>query len=317
MPMTKEEKARLEVLIDQIANNLIGDHIKIKTTERLGESILEFSLKDDDGLEVFKMQECNCSTFLRLTKDYRSNIETNLTKFILQTVPLIQKINLICVGGDWVGLSVILAKLYKAGYRTFSIANLYYEKDSGVLWEQKTSYVNFWKLLFFEAKINFHELFYKKESIYGLGGLYEQSTGAIKELLKTENYFVFAEDVGGSLIDNDTAIKRFIQEFVNKKIKILPSVEIPASQRIFYINSAAKIYSVQIVATVDNKVVVTFNEKENLLTNLLYTGAVSIEQQLPKLTLLDDDNDKTVQTAITESFEPPAKKARLTANTMY
>ena len=116
--LTESQK---HLLINQIANNFSGNYISYIDNIHQSEFVLVVG-----GQEVLRMSECNCAEqFNRYKSPYRFNIEKDIVKLIVREIPNnLDQIRLVCLGSDWVGLSVILAKLYQLGYKDFSIFNV-------------------------------------------------------------------------------------------------------------------------------------------------------------------------------------------------
>ena len=221
MGLTLEQKKQLT---DQIANNLTGDLIKVQTTDFLDrdrDGIIRFGAINYNGKtfpilvatqnvkiifninnqEIFTINECNCAECGRYKSieekpnHHRKLIETNIVANIIKEISnTAEQINLVCVGSDWAGLTVILAKLYKLGYTNFSIINIEQNQDkynrNMTQLEQSNNHacLQFWKELFSKATIQCITIGIDLENV--------NLTQYADYFITSTKLIVFAEDLG-------------------------------------------------------------------------------------------------------------------------
>ena len=281
MPITLEQKKQLT---DQIANNLTGDLIKIaKTTsfdtDRHGSP--RYGIKcymgniypilvatqdikiifNIDNQEVFTLNECNCEECGRYQfingrqNDYRKIIETNIVNHIVkETLNKTEQINLICVGSDWAGLSVILANLYKLGYINFFITNIEQNQDkynrNMAHLEQETNNdpcLQFWREIFLGSNIQCTTI--------GVDMKHVDLSQYANNFITAAKLIVFAEDLGntGNIV-KDIANRALIHNnCVNKVVDAIKKIK---TEHIF--GGAHKIFIVKF-----NGQIIENNYKEN------------------------------------------------------
>ena len=206
MNITSEQK---QELIKQIVNNLTGQFIKKKLNDS---THLEFIIGVDKET-IFRLQECACPSFNRDKTCFRQKMENTICDFINANFKKLEEIKLVNIGGDWVGLTVILAKLYLDGYRNFNIAVLDKDADCKI----NEQYLQFWKELFVSCTI--------------INGTYAgvSCVDATKDISSNfmikinplfymgSNLIIFAEDVGNSIIANNHAIDTFVNAVIKMR----------------------------------------------------------------------------------------------------
>lgn len=206
MNITSEQK---QALIKQIVNNLTGQFIKKKLNDSAN---LEFIISVDKET-IFHLQECACPSFNRDKTCFRQKMENTICDFINANFKKSEEIKLVNIGGDWVGLTVILAKLYLDGYRNFNVAVL----DKGADLKIESKYLQFWKELFIDCTIT-NGTYLGISCIDATKDITCEFMTKINPLFYTgSNLIVFAEDVGNSVAANNYAVEAFVNAVIQMR----------------------------------------------------------------------------------------------------
>lgn len=230
MKITEQQR---QELIQQIANNLTGSFISRSTPPKptdIGGLLHHIII---DGEELFTLKECNCSTLSRNSNDLRSNLENFMCNFINNSYDKEQPINLINIGSDFAGITIILAKLYLKGYKTVNLSIV----DKALY--NESEHLEFWKTLFFDNL----EINYVTDLIHGNridkdicnNWLF---SACPYRLFMQSNIIVFAEDIGGGLHANLKTLNDFIAGIKQARIHNFALAQPPNAKQTYRESSA-------------------------------------------------------------------------------
>lgn len=255
MTLIQSQKKKI---IEQLNQHLLGDDrsdiqvnatLPFKSTMAGGIEVTILPSSIDfvfnvNGQEIHRISECNCSTCIRtpiMTPDlkdiniayhskqptglHRRRIETAIVDYIIKNNKICEKINLVCVGNDWLGLSIILAKLYKKNYRHFSIINITLARESELSLQKKNNQKNldFWRELFDYTQIECQTL------AVGVD-VNDIDLSSLSSQLENAKVMVFAEDLS-SQNENDTVYKvtyhnTSVSNIVNELVNVINAEKI-------------------------------------------------------------------------------------------
>ncbi len=191
-----EEQQQKDHLIQKLINNPSILYKGIINNEQT----INFDFINVHGKQCcLQLSECQCEKKFQRNpglkiEDYRSIMESNIVKSILDNVTdKSEQINLACIGSDWFGLTIILAKLYKIGYTNFNVVNI--EKPTNIpelidkYNKLRVCFENFCNWLFKNNQNNLQsqiKVFIDTREIFS----YHEATTQNKKI------FIFAEDLG-------------------------------------------------------------------------------------------------------------------------
>lgn len=189
----KLERQQKEQLIQILTNEPSKLYSDVQIINGESSQTIIFNFVDFYGKKsCLRLKECQCAEkFQRnqLSKngDYRLLMESNIVQAVVDNVVnKSEQINLVCIGSDWFGLTIILAKLYNLEYTNFNIINI--EKQCNYDVSRKNNRLDrnceqFWKYLFND---NQHNL----QVIIGVKTIYNY------QHIMAGKIFIFAEDLG-------------------------------------------------------------------------------------------------------------------------
>ncbi len=241
-----EEKSKIESQQqkEQLIKKLIENPLSLNSISKGSKEgspiiTITFDFIDlESAKRCLQLNECQCQEKFQRKQysqieDYRSKIESNIVKSILDNVrDKSEQINLACIGSDLFGLTIILAKLYKDGYTQFNIFNI--EKtinyDSNIENMRKLKEIKrldenckkFWEWLFNNNQNNF------KSTINFITIVNNNCYLAGNRPIQNKKIFLFAEDL--SSMRYASQYNDSMTDVANKIYKNNPSSEVFLTQ---------------------------------------------------------------------------------------
>lgn len=222
----KIEEPQRQELIQQIANNLTGSFISCSVQGGETKGLLYNIIIN--GEILFALKECNCIPLSRNSNNFRSELENFICNFIINSYDKQQPINLINIGSDFTGITIILAKLYLKGYKTINLSVV----DKDYIHSDHRKHLDFWETLFLdELTVNdVHDLIHEHAIDAHICNNRLFSLQPYR-LFMQSNMIVFAEDAGSSLCYNRTVLNNFIAGIKQARVHNFVLAQSPAGNK--------------------------------------------------------------------------------------